>query len=244
MIGAISAWGRTRLWRPDLNSAKEDNDAMMTTSTLDRRGYALESHSRLDQLEVLVVGVEELISRDVIRALVAERAIVTAAACDERSLAHLQRDLGLYRTAVNIAAIDLYSSAEMRLYADNLRGQQRLPHLVVCCSNRSPSPATLAQSCLLPSLALDVLPQPATRLGRAVASLNIPTLPALLDRPRHRGLFDPDTGPQRVLIGSHVFALRRREAVSEPTPSRRPSAKAYRASAAAPSPSASPRQKR
>src|ERR1700722_7333157 len=116
-------------------------DAMTTMSPLDRRSNEMESRSRLDHLEVLVVGIEELISRDVIRALVAERAIVTAAARDERSLTHLQRDLGLYRTAVNIAPIDLFSGSEMRLFADNLRGQHKLPHLVVCCSVRNPSPA-------------------------------------------------------------------------------------------------------
>jgi hypothetical protein len=204
----------------------------------------MESEHGLDHLEVLVVGIEELISRDVIRALVAERAIVTAAARDERSLAQLQRDLGLYRTAVNVAAIDLSSGPEMRLFADNLRGLKRLPHLVVCCSDRSPSQAALALAVLQPSLVLDVLRSPATRLGRAVATLNTPTLPALLDRSRRRGLFDPDRGPQRVLIASHLFNLRRWEAEPERTPQRRSTAIVARTLTPATSSPSSPRQKR
>jgi len=217
---------------------------MTTMSPLDRRSSETESRSRLDHLEVLVVGVEELISRDVVRALVADGAIVTAAARDERSLAHLQRDLGLYRTAVNIAAIDLFSSSEMGLFADNLRGQHRLPHLVVCCSLRNPSPAALALSLLQPSLVLDVMPAPATRLGRAVATLNIPSLPALLDRPWRHGLFGPDRNPQRVLIASHLFALRRWEPASERAPPRRSPIIADHGPASAPFPSSSPRHKR
>lgn len=217
---------------------------MSALSPLDGQSSAMAGPYRLDRLEVLVVGIDELISRDVIRALVAERAIVTAAACDEHSLAHLQRDLGLYRTATNVAAIDLFSASEMRLFADNLRGQQRLPHLIVSCSASIPSPATLALSILQPSLVLEALAQPATRLGRAVASLNIPTLPALLDRAWRHGLFGPNRGPQRVQIASQVFALRRREAPSGRAAAPRSSAIAGPGRTATPSLTASPHQER
>jgi hypothetical protein len=173
------------------------------------RKHETDNRGGLDNLEVLLVGVEALLSRDVARALVADGAIVTAAAGDEQSLVHLQRDLGLYHTTVNIAPIDLFSSSEMQLFADNLRGQRRLPHLIVCCNARRPYPAALALSLLQPSLVLDALPLAATRLGRAVASLNLPALPTLLETSRRPRLFDPETGPQRVLIGGHVFVARR-----------------------------------
>jgi len=192
----------------------------------------MESQDRLDGLEVLVVGVDDLISRDVICALVTEGATVTAAAGDEFSLHRLQRDLGLYRTTVNIAHIDLLSSSEMRLYADNLRGQRKLPHLVVCCRAKSPSPSALALSFLQPSLVVHALPQARTRLGRAIAALNLPSLPALLARGRRGGLFDPHTEPKRVLISNHVFTLRRWEGSPGRAPTRRGGPSGDRATAA------------
>jgi NAD(P)-dependent dehydrogenase (short-subunit alcohol dehydrogenase family) len=202
----------------------------------------MENRGRLDDLEILVVGIEDLISRDVVRALVAERAIVTAAASNEETLAQLQRDLELYRTRVNIAPIDLFSSAEMRLFADNLRSRRKLPHLVVCCHARNPRPTALALSFLQPSLVLDALPIATTRLGRALATLTIPTLPDLLERTRRRGLFSPDMGPQRVSIADYAFTLRRWEDAGGPA-SMRPSSwrDLCHASTADPLPSASPR---
>lgn len=209
----------------------------------------MENRGRLDDLEILVVGIEDLISRDVIRALVAEDAVVTAAASDEESLAQLQRDLELYRTRANTAVIDLYSCSEMRLFADNLRSRRKLPHLVVCCHAQDRRPAALALTFLQPSFVLDALPVATTRLGRVLATLTIPTLPDLLDGTRRRGLFDPDMGPQRVSIGAYAFIFRRwEESVvrpSAPPPWRdlRPVLAADRSRSAS-SPSASPRQVR
>lgn len=169
----------------------------------------MESRGRLDDLEIVVVGIEDLISRDVVRALVAEGAVVTAAASDEQALAQLQRDLELYRTRVDLAPIDLSSSSEMRLFADNLRSRRKLPHLVVCCDARNPRPAAPALAWLQPSFILDALPVAATRLARVLATLTIPTLPDLLERTRRRGLFNPDMGPQRVSIAAYPFTFRR-----------------------------------
>jgi hypothetical protein len=169
---------------------------------------------RLHEIEVLVVGIEEMTSRDVVRSLVADGASVTAAGGDEAQLDHLQRDLALYRTKVKVAQIDLASLSEMGLFADNLRGQGRLPHIIVCCQ---PQPRfTLSESLALlkPSLVLHALPLTGARLGRAVANLNIPSLPDLLERGRGPGLFDPDRGPQRVVISRHAFMLRRWDSAS------------------------------
>ena len=171
----------------------------------------MERGERLNDLEVLVVGVEQLISRDVLCALVADGASVTAAAREERVLEHLQRDLGLYRTSVEVAHIDLFSASEMRLFADNLRAQRRLPHLIICCRPNGERLMALAGPLLQPSLVLEAPPPAATRLGRAVAAMHLPSLSALLTRGRRRTLFHPQAGGRRVLIGGHVFDLRRWE---------------------------------
>ena len=146
----------------------------------------MERVGRLADLEVLVVGVEQLISRDVLCELVADGASVTAAAREDRALEHLQRDLGLYRTSVEVAHIDLFSASEMRLFADNLRAQRRLPHLIICCRPDGGRLTALAGPLLQPSLVLDATPSTANRLGRAMAAMHIPSLSTLLAHGRDR----------------------------------------------------------
>jgi NAD(P)-dependent dehydrogenase (short-subunit alcohol dehydrogenase family) len=165
------------------------------------------SADRLHGLRILVLGVDAPISRDVVRAIVAEGALVTAAAADERVLARLQRDLGVYRTTADIACIDLASPSEMRLFAINLEGLGKLPHLIVCCCAAAACPMPLASARLQPSFDLHVLPRVQARLGRALASLVAPPLPLLLERAERRGLFDVDAGPRRVMIAGHVFGF-------------------------------------
>jgi hypothetical protein len=167
--------------------------------------------ARLAGLRVLMIGVEPLISRDVARALKAEQALVTAAAREERVLARLQRDLGLYRTTVDAAAIDLASASEMRLFAMNLQGQGALPHLLICCCPDIACPLPLAQSALQPSLVLHVLPPARSWLGRLARWLQVPPLAALFEARRRVALFDADARPGRVRIAGHVFSLRRGE---------------------------------
>jgi len=169
------------------------------------------SGGRLIDLEVLVVGIEDWTSRDVIRALVAEGAIVTAAACEEAALASLQRDLSLYRTTIKLAAINLFNSSEMRLFAENLQGQQSLPHLIVCCRPASPQLTLLTARLLQPSLVLDALPQAVTGLGRAIASIKTASLAAWLERGRRRSLFGANTRPRQVRIAGCIFEFRRWE---------------------------------
>lgn len=184
----------------------------------------------LHDLEVLVVGIEDMISREVVRSLVEAGAAVTAAAGDEPSLAHLQRDLGLYRTTVKIAQIDLFSASEMVLFADNLRGQQKLPHIVICCRARPPFPTPHVLSFLQPSLVLQAIPRPGAWFSRAVAGLNTPSLAMLLKRSQRPGLFDPKTSPQRVLIAGHLFTLCRWNSSPTPGPVRRRTSNANLAS--------------
>ncbi len=173
------------------------------------------SGCRLDGLQVLVTGVEALMSRDVVHLLVAEKARVTAADCDEGVLARLQRDLGVYRTTVSTASIDLFSKAEMRLFAANMQGLGLLPHLIVCCCGRAPCPAALAAALLQPSLVLHTEPRAGAGLQRVVAGLNLTSLPDLLERSRRKGRFDPRAWPKRVSIAGHVFCLHRSEGPPE-----------------------------
>jgi hypothetical protein len=200
------------------------------------------SRNRLDGLQVLVVGVEALISREVVRELVAEGARVTAAADDRVALSRLQRDLGLYRTTVSLAPIDLTSRAEMHAFADTLQRQERMPHMVVCCCGGEGCPAGLAVALLAPSLMLHVLPLPGSRLGRAVASLHIPTLPALVGRAQGGGLFDPGPGPQRALIGGQVFDFHRDETAADAAPVHRLGARRRGPATSRPAPRRSQRQ--
>lgn len=169
------------------------------------------SRSRLDGLKVLVVGIEALISRDVVRALVADGAHATAAS-DARAVASLQRDLGVYRTTVAAAPVELSSPSEMRLFAENLKGLGALPHLIVCCCQDGcrggACPTSLAAPWLEPTLVLHAAPRPRSWLARALARWRAPTLPVALER---QGLFNPAAGPRPVRIGPHPFVLSRWE---------------------------------
>ena len=87
----------------------------------------------LEKLQVLVTGVDAAIARDVARLVASDGASVVAADRDQAKLARLQRDLGLYRTQIETAAVDLGSQAEVRLWEASLAGLGRLPHLLICC---------------------------------------------------------------------------------------------------------------
>jgi NAD(P)-dependent dehydrogenase (short-subunit alcohol dehydrogenase family) len=152
----------------------------------------------LEGLQVLVTGIDALISRGVVQALVAEKALVTAVDGDPRILERFQRDIALYRTESNIAAIDLFSGSEMRLFAENLQSLGRLPHLVVCCCDGGGCPAVLAAAALRPSLVLHALAASGGGLLRAFAALGVPNLPNLLEPGRRKGVFDTHGGPRRV----------------------------------------------
>jgi hypothetical protein len=179
----------------------------------------------LEGLQVLVTGIDALISRGVVQALVAEKALVTAVDGDPRILERFQRDIALYRTESNIAAIDLFSGSEMRLFAENLQSLGRLPHLVVCCCDGGGCPAVLAAAALRPSLVLHALAASGGGLLRAFAALGVPNLPNLLEPGRRKGVFDTHGGPRRVAISGHLFSLRRGEApsgsASKPSPAAR-----------------------
>ena len=179
------------------------------------------SGGRLEGLQVLVTGIEPLSSRDVVRDLLAERAQVTAVHAEDQVLRRLQRDLGLFRTTVGIASVDLFSRSEMRLFEDNLRGQGGLPHMIVCCCEDAECPAALAASLLQPSLVLHALPAAGTRLERALFALRTASLPALIQQARRNGGFDLHTRPKLVSIAGHVFGLHRGEPTHDRSPRRR-----------------------
>jgi NAD(P)-dependent dehydrogenase (short-subunit alcohol dehydrogenase family) len=86
-----------------------------------------------EKLQVLVTGVDAAITRDMLRLIICEGASVIAADKDRAKLARLDRDLGFFRTTVEIAWIDLSSTAEMRLWQASLNRVGRLPDVLVCC---------------------------------------------------------------------------------------------------------------
>ena len=97
----------------------------------------------LEKLQVVVTGVDAAIARDVARLVVDEGASVIAADRDPARLARLERDLGLYRTRIETAPVDLGSQAEVRLWEESLAAFGRLPHVMICCCG-SPTPQVAA----------------------------------------------------------------------------------------------------
>jgi hypothetical protein len=183
---------------------------------------------RLKGVQVLLTGAAAPITCDVVRLLVREEAVVTAADQSERVLARLQRDLGLYRTAVKTAHVDLLSYTEMRLFTENLQGLGALPHLIVCCCDGRDCPAGLAASLLQPSLFIHALPIARWRLLRVVDTLSIPSLPQLLDQRRTRSMLPLREGPRRVSIAGHPFSVDRCAHPPEPVPEPQASTRADR----------------
>jgi hypothetical protein len=97
----------------------------------------------LEELQVLVTGVDAAIARDVARLVAGEGACVLAADRDPATLSRLERDLGLYRTRIETAAVDLASQAEVRLWEAQLGAFGRLPHVMICCcGSPAPQPAS------------------------------------------------------------------------------------------------------
>jgi NAD(P)-dependent dehydrogenase (short-subunit alcohol dehydrogenase family) len=133
----------------------------------------------LEKLQVLVTGVDAAIARDVARLVAAEGASVTAADRDPARLSRLERDLGLYRTRIETAAVDLASQAEVRLWEASLAGFARLPHLMICCCGSSAPLSSVAR-----------------RPRQAAAAAGHPDAVALSEGRRHRC---PATIAERVL---------------------------------------------
>ena len=191
----------------------------------------------LDKLHVLVTGVDAAIARDVVRLLVAEGASVIAADKDAGKLARLDRDVGLYRTRVETAAVDLANAGEVKLWEASLRAFGRLPHLMICCCGSpacraDPTPpgrrprgsvddvalseqkvrgcsAQVAQQVLAPTLFLHAEPLRRSAFNRALSALRHPTLRGVLDRAPGRGVFNPEAAIPYVRIASHLYSMRR-----------------------------------
>jgi NAD(P)-dependent dehydrogenase (short-subunit alcohol dehydrogenase family) len=176
------------------------------------------AHKRLGGLQVLLTGAGAPISCDVVRLLAAEGAAVTAADEGEPVLARLRRDLGLYRMSVNTALVDLQSYTEMRLFAENLQGLGKLPHLIVCCCDGKACPAHLAVAVLQPSLVVHALPIARWRLLRAITALSIPSLGQLLGQQQQRDMLALQARRRRVSIAGHPFSVSRCAHAPEPEP--------------------------
>ena len=193
----------------------------------------------LDKLQVLVTGVDAWIARDVARLVVAEGASVIAADRNDAALERLARDLGLFRTKIETAPVDLGSVAEVRLWEESLSAFGRLPHVMICCcgspdrawqarppasadvsrgapdavtlseNRRKRCPAEIAQRVLKPALFLHAEPTRRSVFDRALAVLRHPTLRGLLERAPGRGVFSPERAIPYVRIASELYSLRR-----------------------------------
>lgn len=165
----------------------------------------------LENLCVLITGVEASVSRDVVRQFSGLGASVTAVDLDVRRLSRLHRDVSLFRARLETAPINLASASELRSFEDHLRLVGRLPHVLVCCC---PVPGrecvgALAGQILQPSLFLHAEPTGRGVVGRAIASLKHPTLLSILGREPGRSLFSPNVTTPFVRIASHTYTLRR-----------------------------------
>ena len=202
----------------------------------------------LEKLQVVVTGVDAAIARDVARLVVAEGANVIAADRDPARLARLERDLGLYRTRVETAPVDLGSQAEVRLWEESLAAFGRLPHVMICCcgspapatnpprargargrqpddvtlseGRRPRCPATIAERVLQPTLFLHAEPARRSVFDRALAVLRHPTLRGLLERAPGRSVFSPEQQVPYVRIASQLYSLRR-QTLNDTPPGRR-----------------------
>jgi hypothetical protein len=193
----------------------------------------------LEKLQVVVTGVDAAIARDVARLVAGEGARVIAADRDPARLARLERDLGLYRTQIETAHVDLGSQAEVRLWEESLAAFGRLPHVMICCcgstapgtasgaprkavapggqpddvalseGRRPRCPATIADRLLQPTLFLHAEPTRRTVFDRALAVLRHPTLRGLLERAPGRSVFSPEQQVAYVRIASQLYSLRR-----------------------------------
>jgi hypothetical protein len=188
----------------------------------------------MEQLQVLITGVEAGISRDAVRLLAANGACVTAVSGDAEELACFERDVSLYRTQVQAVCVDMADPRALSVFERNLRFFGRLPHIMICCcgkphgrrrqvekAKRSACPAGLAIEALQPSLVLHADQPQGSVLGRTLATLRAPTLAALLERAPGRGVFEPAAEAPFVRLGAHLYALRRR---FETLPARQPKA--------------------
>ena len=204
----------------------------------------------LEKLHVVVTGVDAAIARDVARLVAGEGASVLAADRDPARLARLERDLGLYRTQIDTAPVDLGSLAEVRLWEESLAAFGRLPHVMICCcgspalqpkpgsartraeQGRQPDdvalsegrrprcPAAIAERVLLPTLFLHAEPTRRSVFDRALAVLRHPTLRGLLERAPGRSVFSPERQVPYVRIASQLYSLHR-HAVGDAPPRRR-----------------------
>lgn len=204
----------------------------------------------LEKLQVVVTGVDAAIARDVARLVVAEGASVVAADRDPTRLARFERDLGLYRTRIETAPVDLGSQAEVRLWEESLAAFGRLPHVLICCcgssapppasaaprrtaerggqpddvalseGRRPRCPAAIAERVLQPTLFLHAEPTRRSVFDRALAVLRHPTLRGLLERAPGRSVFSPEQQVPYVRIASQLYSLHRR-ALGDPPPGRR-----------------------
>jgi hypothetical protein len=170
----------------------------------------------LEKLQVLVTGVDTVVARDVVRLLVEEGANVMAADRDGAKLARLDRDVGLYRSRLETATVDLDNLGKVREWEARLRNLGRAPQLIVCCCGApacpSPSarrarpagpardvalgehrvagcPAAAAVLALQPTMFMHAEPLRRTVFDRAISVLRHPTLRGLIERaPGRTGL--------------------------------------------------------
>lgn len=174
--------------------------------------------SRLDGLKVMVLGLGDHVSREVVCTLSRQRAKVTVAG-DAGEVELIARDLELLGPVAALAPLDAIDATEARLMADNFRALGQLPSVIVCCGPDVDPAASVLVHALQPTLALHLIRtlHGASAPAPAAAAFGARSLSALLDDP---GLFDPARPLSKVRLGASLFHVRRREAAFalRPTP--------------------------
>lgn len=177
--------------------------------------------SRLDGLKVMVLGLGDHVSREVVCTLSRQKAKVTVVG-DAGEVELMRRDLELLGAVATLAPLERIDATEARLIADNFRALGQLPNVIVCCGPDVDAAASVLVRALQPTLALHLIK---TRPGAGAAAVGVGalgvgalgvgafaarSLAALRDDP---GLFDPARTLSKVRLGARLFHVRRREAV-------------------------------
>ena len=193
----------------------------------------------LDELRVLLTGIEAAIARGIVRLTVAEGASVMAADGDAASPPG-STATWVYFARVETAHVNLANQDEVKLWEGSLRAFDRLPHLLICGCNAPvcwPEPAmpsawrrqTSAASDVALSewnrarlsgagrqrgSAADAVPARRTAAPPGLQSARSRCFapshaPGVLDRSPGGGAFDPDTAIPYVRTASHPYSIRR-----------------------------------
>jgi hypothetical protein len=166
---------------------------------------------RLDGLKVMVLGLGDHVSREVVWTLSRQKAKLTVVG-DAAEVELMSRDLELLGVVATPAPLEAIDATEAQLMADHFRALGQLPNVIVCCSSDADAAVSVLLQALQPTLTLQLRtarPGPSAA-GLAPGACAARSFAALLDDP---GLFDPARPLPKVRLGARLFDVRRREPV-------------------------------